>query len=142
MRELPAWQVVGASLLLAAVTAAAVVWRRKFPQLLVGWLWYLGMMVPVIGLVQIGAGNGADRFTYLPQIGLAIALVWTAADVCAPEKGTGDLSPERPSGCCAQKVPVPFSRRGCHVPVDDPARLRLAADDRLARQRDALEPHV
>ena len=82
VRELPTGQVVGASLLLIAVTAATVVWRRKFPQLLVGWLWYLGMMVPVIGLVQIGVGNGADRFTYLPQIGLAIALVWTAADAC------------------------------------------------------------
>ncbi len=42
----------------------------KRPYLLVGWLWYLGMMVPVIGLLQIGTGNGADRFTYLPQIGL------------------------------------------------------------------------
>jgi Flp pilus assembly protein TadD len=81
VREIAAWQVVGSALLLAAVTAAAVVWRRKFPQLLVGWLWYLGMMVPVIGLLQTGTGNGADRFTYLPQIGLSIALVWTAAEV-------------------------------------------------------------
>jgi hypothetical protein len=49
---------------------------------LVGWLWYLGMMVPVIGLLQIGVGNGADRFTCLAQIGLTIALAWTAADAC------------------------------------------------------------
>jgi tetratricopeptide (TPR) repeat protein len=58
--------------------------------LLVGWLWYLGMMVPVIGLLQIGIGNGADRFTYLPQIGLAIALAWTLADACrAPQSRWG-----------------------------------------------------
>ena len=62
------------------MTVAAVAGRRKFPYLLVGWLWYLGMMVPVIGLLQIGVGNGADRFTYLPQIGFSIAVVWAAAD--------------------------------------------------------------
>ena len=47
------------------------------PYLLVGWLWYLGMLVPVIGLLQVGGASMADRYTYLPQIGLAIAVVWT-----------------------------------------------------------------
>ena len=82
VRELHVWQAVGSALLLATVTAVTVVWRRRSPYLLVGWLWYLGMMVPVIGLLQIGIGNGADRFTYLPQIGLAIAIAWTLADAC------------------------------------------------------------
>jgi tetratricopeptide (TPR) repeat protein len=50
--------------------------------LFVGWLWYLGMMVPVIGLVQVGSQTMADRYTYLPQIGLCIALVWGVADLC------------------------------------------------------------
>ena len=45
-----------------------------------GWLWYLGMLVPVIGLVQVGLQAMADRYTYLPQIGLCLALAWTAAD--------------------------------------------------------------
>ena len=47
-----------------------------------GWLWYVGMLVPMIGLVQVGMGAMADRFTYLPQIGLCIALTWAAVDLC------------------------------------------------------------
>jgi tetratricopeptide (TPR) repeat protein len=78
---LPPWEMAAAALTLAALTAAAIRWRRG-PWLLVGWLWYVGMLLPVIGLVQFGAQAEADRFTYLPQIGLAIALVWTAADAC------------------------------------------------------------
>jgi len=69
-------------LVLAIITTAAVLGRRKCPYLLVGWLWYLGMLVPVIGLLQVGSVSVADRFTYLPQIGLAMALVWGAADLC------------------------------------------------------------
>ena len=70
-------------LVLVGVTAAALVERRRCPYLLVGWLWYLVMLLPVIGLVQVGNQAAlADRFTYLPQIGLCIALVWTAADAC------------------------------------------------------------
>jgi tetratricopeptide (TPR) repeat protein len=79
---LPGWQIGGAILVLAAITAAALACRRQRPYLLVGWLWYVGMLVPVIGLVQFGVQAEADRFTYLPQIGLLIALAWTAADVC------------------------------------------------------------
>jgi hypothetical protein len=68
---LPTWQLAAAFLLLVAITALAVRWRKQRPYLLVGWLWYLGMMVPTIGLVQFGVQAEADRFTYLPQIGLA-----------------------------------------------------------------------
>ena len=52
------------------------------PYLAVGWLWYLIMLLPVSGLLQVGIGNAADRFTYLPQIGLALALVWGGFDLC------------------------------------------------------------
>ena len=79
---LPPWQMAAAVPTLAAVTAAAIWWRRQRPYLLVGWLWYVGMLIPVIGLVQVGAQAEADRFTYLPQIGLSIALVWAVADAC------------------------------------------------------------
>ncbi len=77
----PIWKVAGAVLILAGVTAGAVVYWRRCPSLLVGWLWYLGMLVPVIGLVQVGEQAMADRYTYLPQIGLAIALAWGAKRV-------------------------------------------------------------
>ena len=59
-------------------TTALVAWQaRRRPYLLAGWLWYVGMLVPVIGLVQVGMQSHADRYTYLPAIGLAVAIVWT-----------------------------------------------------------------
>ena len=72
----PAWQVASASLVLAVLSLAALVSWRKQPAVLVGWLWYLGALVPMIGLVSIGKHARADRYTYLPQIGLCIAVVW------------------------------------------------------------------
>ncbi len=62
--------------LLALLTTLAVHVRRRSPGTLVGWLWFLGTLVPVIGLVQVGLQARADRYTYLPSVGLAIALVW------------------------------------------------------------------
>jgi protein O-mannosyl-transferase len=79
---LPPWQIAVAVLLLVSITAIALRWRRQRPYLLIGWLWYIGMLAPVIGLVQFGLQAEADRFTYLPQIGLTIALAWAAADAC------------------------------------------------------------
>ena len=77
----PAWEVVAAvTLLLAISTAVFVVWR-KCPYLLVGWLWYLGTLVPVIGLVQVGYQAMADRYTYLAQIGLYTTIACVAANV-------------------------------------------------------------
>jgi protein O-mannosyl-transferase len=75
---LPAWRIAGACLVLGLVSAATLIWRRRHPYLLVGWLWYLGMLVPVIGLVQVGSQAMADRYTYLTQIGLSIAVAWGA----------------------------------------------------------------
>jgi len=75
-----AWQVTGACLLLTALTAGAWVLRGKQPFLLVGWLWYLGMLLPVIGILQVGVQAYADRYTYLPQIGLCLAGTWAAVD--------------------------------------------------------------
>jgi Flp pilus assembly protein TadD len=75
----PAWQVAGAAVVLAVLTTAAWLLRRRQPWWLVGWLWYLGTLVPVIGIVQIGDQWMADRYTYLPMIGLlaaAVVQVW------------------------------------------------------------------
>jgi tetratricopeptide (TPR) repeat protein len=74
---LATWQIAGSGALLLALSALAFGWRRRAPWLLVGWLWFLGMLVPVLGLVQVGMQGRADRYTYLPQIGLAIALAWS-----------------------------------------------------------------
>jgi tetratricopeptide (TPR) repeat protein len=81
--SLPVGQVLAAGLLLVALTAGVLWgWRRR-PHLLVGWLWFLGTLVPVIGLVQVGNQAMADRYTYLPSIGLFIAVAWGAADLRA-----------------------------------------------------------
>jgi tetratricopeptide (TPR) repeat protein len=79
-KGLPMWKVCTALIALAAVTAGVFASRRQRPYLLVGWLWYLGMLVPAIGLVQISFYAHADRYTYLPGIGMAIAGTWAVAD--------------------------------------------------------------
>jgi tetratricopeptide (TPR) repeat protein len=71
------WQVAGAALLLIAASAFAWRERRRRPWLAVGWLWFLGTLVPVIGLVQVGQQAMADRYTYVPMIGLAIAVAFS-----------------------------------------------------------------
>ena len=77
----PAWKVAGAIVLLASITLGVLRWRKQRPYLLVGWLWYLGMLLPVIGLVQVGQQAMADRYTYLTQIGLYLIIAWGAADL-------------------------------------------------------------
>jgi tetratricopeptide (TPR) repeat protein len=82
----PAVSVAGAAaagLLLAVLTALVLGPGRRRPYLAVGWLWFLGTLVPVIGLVQVGSQALADRYTYIPLIGLFLALTWGAADLAA-----------------------------------------------------------
>jgi len=80
----PPWmEVVAALVVLAIVSGMVLALRRERPWLWVGWLWYLGMLVPMIGFVQAGAWAHADRNTYLSQIGLYVLIVWTAAELSA-----------------------------------------------------------
>ena len=81
IRQLPATTVVFSILLLLGVSFVGVIQFRQRPYILVGWLWFLGTLVPVIGLVQVGDQAWADRYTYLPMIGLSVAVVWTAAEL-------------------------------------------------------------
>ena len=83
---LPAWQVGGAALVLRADTASAVTLRRRAPALLVGWLWFLGTLLPVIGLVQAGTQARADRYTYLPLVGIFLAVAWAVPDRLASRR--------------------------------------------------------
>ena len=84
--RLSIWPLVLAIAILVAVTALAFKWRVQRPYLITGWLWYLGMLFPVIGIVQVGNQARADRYTYLPQIGLYIAVSWAASELLAPWK--------------------------------------------------------
>jgi protein O-mannosyl-transferase len=86
------WEVIFAILLLLAMTAAVIVFRGQRPYLLTGWFWYLVMLVPVIGVVQVGEQGHADRYTYLPHIGLFVLVVWFAAGVAAVRRSRSRLT--------------------------------------------------
>ncbi|HEX4143919.1 MAG TPA: tetratricopeptide repeat protein, partial [Pirellulales bacterium] len=75
----PIWKVAGSIAILSAACIAAVIWRRRCPYCFVGWFWYLGLLAPVLGVVTIGWLAMADRYMYLPSIGLSIAVAWSGA---------------------------------------------------------------
>jgi Flp pilus assembly protein TadD len=90
---IPLWQALGAALVLVIISLA-VVWRgRRQPYLPVGWFWYLVTLAPVIGLVQVGNQAWADRYTYVPLIGLFIIAAWGARDLTAGLPGARVLRP-------------------------------------------------
>src|SRR5437588_11093961 len=78
---IPGWQIVGAAFLLIGITAFCFLQRKIRPYLILGWLWFLGTLVPVIGLVQVGGQTMADRYFYIPSIGLFVALVFGLGDI-------------------------------------------------------------
>jgi Flp pilus assembly protein TadD len=83
VNRLPVWQIVFSLAFLLSVTVTVIALARKRPYLLVGWFWFLGMLVPVIGIIQVGDQAGADRYTYLPHIGLYLLAAWGIADATA-----------------------------------------------------------
>jgi Flp pilus assembly protein TadD len=81
--DIPIATVGGAVILLLGVSFIAIVKRKVVPYLFTGWFWYLGTLVPVIGIVQVGSQARADRYTYIPLIGLFLVLVWAAKDIAS-----------------------------------------------------------
>ena len=73
--------VIFSLLILVIISANVFIWRRPFPFLLVGWLWFVGVLVPMIGIVQVGNQARADRYTYLAQIGLCVLVTWSAVEL-------------------------------------------------------------
>jgi tetratricopeptide (TPR) repeat protein len=85
LKPYPAWQVGGAAFILLAITAAvALAYRRRY--LTVGWLWFLGTLVPMIGVVQVGTQAMADRYAYLPFVGLFLMVCWLGAELARPSQ--------------------------------------------------------
>jgi tetratricopeptide (TPR) repeat protein len=80
-KSIPNWQIAGSVLLLIAISAVCVSQYRRRPFLFVGWLWFLGTLVPVIGVMQVGSQALADRYTYIPYIGLFVMIVWGATSL-------------------------------------------------------------
>ena len=92
----PAWEVAGAIIILAVITALVIKNARKYPFLAVGWFWYVGTLIPVIGLVQVGGQAMADRYTYVPLIGLFIIAAWGVPEILsrfAPEENLTNAYP-------------------------------------------------
>jgi tetratricopeptide (TPR) repeat protein len=83
--SLPAWQIAGAAAVLLAITVLIFRWHER-RYLLVGWLWFLGTLAPVIGIVSVGEQAMADRYAYLPYIGLFVGVVWLVADIARARK--------------------------------------------------------
>jgi tetratricopeptide (TPR) repeat protein len=95
-----AWQWAGAGLLIVALSVLAIALVRRRPYVAVGWFWYLGTLVPVIGLVQVGGQSMADRYTYMPFVGMFIVVVWGVTDLL----GRGTL--QKPNAAWAVVVIV------------------------------------
>ena len=79
--NLPVWQVIASAIALGFITSLAIKLKQDRPYFIVGWLWYLGTLVPVIGLIKIGDFAMADRYTYVPLIGLFIIVSWAVPDL-------------------------------------------------------------
>src|SRR5260370_34024214 len=103
------WQIAAAVLLLATVTVFVSLKIKSKPYLAVGWFWYLGTLVPVIGLVQKGTQSIADRYTYIPLVGIFVMFAWVAADWAARS-----LSRRRALGAVAVDVLLALS---CLSPI-------------------------
>lgn len=79
--DAPGWQALAVFAALALVTGFALLWRKNRPPLIVGWLWYLITLAPVAGFLRLGQHALADRYTYVPLVGLFVALVWSGAEL-------------------------------------------------------------
>jgi protein O-mannosyl-transferase len=88
----PAWQIICAAFLLIGITALCFFQRKIRPYLVVGWLWFLGTLVPVIGIVQVGGQTMADRYFYIPSIGLFIVIAFGLADIAKTRRVAPSLS--------------------------------------------------
>jgi hypothetical protein len=112
-RFYPPWQVITAASVLVVISAAVAWPGRRRPYLVVGWLWYLGTLVPVLGLVQIlGTHARADRYTYVPLIGVFVMLSWGLADLVGDRRGAraiAVLGASAALGCCLVATRVQIS---------------------------------
>ena len=113
----PVWEIVASAVFLLMVTTAALFALRKHPYLPVGWFWFLGMLVPAIGLVQVGIQCRADRYTYLPLIGLFLMLVWAGAELITYFSKDFSLPPGERAGVRGNETSANPSRSQYFDPV-------------------------
>jgi protein O-mannosyl-transferase len=98
--QVPIWKVIGAAAVLAAITALAISQRTRRPYFSVGWFWFAGVLVPVIGLVQVGIQSRADRYMYIPLIGLAVIAVWGLHEIAMRRAAIRPMAALGIAACC------------------------------------------
>jgi tetratricopeptide (TPR) repeat protein len=108
--QLNIWIVLMAVLLIIAITVLAIFVHQKHPYVFVGWLWYLLLLVPVLGIVQAGLQARADRFTYLPHIGITMLLTWTVADLTQQWRNRRILLPSVATFVIAASIILSFKQ--------------------------------
>jgi tetratricopeptide (TPR) repeat protein len=133
----PLTLVITAAAALLAITIVVAIFARRAPFALVGWCWFVGTLVPMIGLVQVGAQAHADRFMYIPAVGLSLAVVWGAAQ--ALERRPPWIGRALAAGCVAALAiaasaqtrywvnSVTLMQRTVAVTADNPIALHLLA---------------
>ena len=144
--HLPAWRVVGAFAVLAAITALVVIQRTRRPYLVTGWFWFAGILVPVIGLVQVGIQSHADRYMYIPLIGLSIIVVWGVSEIAARRAAVRPVAALAVAASCAYGVAawsstaywrdtVTLFRRTIEVTEDNWGALAILSQALLSQNR-------
>jgi tetratricopeptide (TPR) repeat protein len=149
--DLAAWQVLGAAAVLAAITALAIVQRRQRPYLFTGWFWFAGILIPVIGLVQVGVQSRADRYMYIPLIGLSIMVVWGIEElasslrfaVAIPTVACGALGVVAWITTSYWRDTIALFRHTVEVTRDNWAGLGALSEALLAQNRaDEAQPYI
>jgi len=97
---------------LTGVSAVFWYWRQRYPHLLVGWLWFLGTLVPVIGLVQVGEQAMADRYTYLPSIGFFLMIVWGVSSITGHCQSGAKIFSVLTVAACMALLPMTWIQAG------------------------------
>jgi len=139
-KAMPLWKPALAAALLVTATFVAVRQARRRPWCVVGWFWFLGTLVPVIGLVQVGLQARADRYTYVPLIGLFVVVAWTAAEIAGP-RGRRALAA---LGVAATLVCAALARRQVETWRDSETlwRRAVAVDPENAAARNNLGDYL
>ena len=114
---LPAWLVISCAVLLAGATYGAIRAAKTRPYLTVGWLWYVVTLIPVIGLVQVGRQAMADRYTYVPLIGIFFAIAWAASDVMRRQASPLASRANRRRAAKSQPTTQPAANPALYVPA-------------------------
>jgi hypothetical protein len=99
--QLPAWEAIGAAAVLAGITALAFSERKQRPYFAAGWFWFAGVLTPVIGLVQVGIQSRADRYMYIPLIGLSVIAVWRLHEIAVRRAAIRPVATLGFAACCA-----------------------------------------